>query len=198
MSISIYQTEEEAAFPVPDYPLLNIPRGFTPDADLRLLIHLSQRSPSLPIVEIGCNTGVTLAHLALYNAPRQCYGYDIGMASGPQSVESCIGAVGTYAKHLENVTVVHGPVSSCNLPKEIGFVFIDGDHTYDGCRRDFNTVRERVCSGGVIAFHDYTSRSRRGDAAAWVGVGRVVDEAEALLGRPFRHVHGTSVAYFVA
>jgi len=41
-----------------------------------------------------------------------------------------------------------------DVPGEIGFVFIDGDHSFEGCRRDFETVREWVAPNGIIAFHD--------------------------------------------
>lgn len=33
-------------------------------------------------------------------------------------------------------------------------LFIDGDHTYDGAKRDFETYARLVCKGGIVAFHD--------------------------------------------
>lgn len=38
--------------------------------------------------------------------------------------------------------------------EKIDFLFIDGDHTYDGVRRDYLMYREFVKKGGYIAFHD--------------------------------------------
>ena len=38
--------------------------------------------------------------------------------------------------------------------KEIDFLFIDGDHTYEGVKTDFNLYKELVKEGGLIAFHD--------------------------------------------
>jgi predicted O-methyltransferase YrrM len=37
---------------------------------------------------------------------------------------------------------------------ELDFLFIDGDHTYEGVREDFNMYSPLVRSGGMIAFHD--------------------------------------------
>lgn len=37
---------------------------------------------------------------------------------------------------------------------EIDLLFIDGDHTYDGVRQDFEMYGPLVREGGVIAFHD--------------------------------------------
>lgn len=40
--------------------------------------------------------------------------------------------------------------------KQIDFMFIDGDHTYEGVKKDFEMYSTLVKSGGVIAFHDVT------------------------------------------
>jgi predicted O-methyltransferase YrrM len=37
---------------------------------------------------------------------------------------------------------------------ELDFLFIDGDHTYEGVREDFNMYSPLVRTGGLIAFHD--------------------------------------------
>jgi predicted O-methyltransferase YrrM len=36
----------------------------------------------------------------------------------------------------------------------VDFLFIDGDHTYEGVRQDYLVYRELVRAGGLIAFHD--------------------------------------------
>jgi predicted O-methyltransferase YrrM len=38
--------------------------------------------------------------------------------------------------------------------KKIDFLFIDGDHTYEGVKKDFEWYSPLVKEGGVIAFHD--------------------------------------------
>lgn len=40
--------------------------------------------------------------------------------------------------------------------KQIDFMFIDGDHTYEGVKKDFEMYSTLAKSGGVIAFHDVT------------------------------------------
>lgn len=37
---------------------------------------------------------------------------------------------------------------------KIDFLFIDGDHSYDGVKKDFEMYHPLVRSGGLIAFHD--------------------------------------------
>jgi predicted O-methyltransferase YrrM len=41
-----------------------------------------------------------------------------------------------------------------NTSSPVDFLFIDGDHTYDGVRKDFELFSPLVRKGGVIAFHD--------------------------------------------
>jgi predicted O-methyltransferase YrrM len=48
--------------------------------------------------------------------------------------------------------------------KQLDFLFVDGDHTYDGVRHDFEAYSTLVRSGGLVAFHDITPPS--GDGAA--------------------------------
>ncbi|MFC1596902.1 class I SAM-dependent methyltransferase [Planctomycetota bacterium] len=46
----------------------------------------------------------------------------------------------------------------------IDFCFIDGDHTYDGARADFEMYGGLVEEGGLIAFHDIVENSQQ---ASW-------------------------------
>jgi len=39
---------------------------------------------------------------------------------------------------------------------KLDFLFIDGDHTYQGVRKDFEMYSPLVRSGGLVAFHDIT------------------------------------------
>lgn len=36
----------------------------------------------------------------------------------------------------------------------LDFIFIDGDHNYEGVKNDFNTYRTLLSKNGIIAFHD--------------------------------------------
>jgi predicted O-methyltransferase YrrM len=38
--------------------------------------------------------------------------------------------------------------------RELDFVFIDGDHTYDGVKKDFFLYHKFLKKGGLLAFHD--------------------------------------------
>jgi predicted O-methyltransferase YrrM len=38
---------------------------------------------------------------------------------------------------------------------KIDFLFIDGDHSVEGCKTDFELYSNKIVKGGFIAFHDY-------------------------------------------
>lgn len=64
---------------------------------------------------------------------------------------------------LDNIWVIQGDSHSYavsnQIKKRLGddyldFLFIDGDHTYDGVCKDFDMYSPFVRDGGIIAFHD--------------------------------------------
>jgi predicted O-methyltransferase YrrM len=42
------------------------------------------------------------------------------------------------------------------FPESIDFLFIDGDHSYEGCLNDIRSWIGKVRPGGTVAFHDYS------------------------------------------
>ena len=38
--------------------------------------------------------------------------------------------------------------------RRVDFLFIDGDHTYEGVKRDFEMYSQLVATGGIVALHD--------------------------------------------
>jgi len=47
--------------------------------------------------------------------------------------------------------------------KQIDFLFIDGDHTYEGVKKDFNMYGPFVRTDGLIAFHDIVPHQKNSD-----------------------------------
>ena len=53
--------------------------------------------------------------------------------------------------------------------KQIDFLFIDGDHTYEGVKQDYKMYSSLVKNGGYIAFHDINDTQRHRDRNVYVG-----------------------------
>jgi cephalosporin hydroxylase len=53
--------------------------------------------------------------------------------------------------------------------KQIDFLFIDGDHTYEGVKQDYEMYSSLVKKDGYIAFHDINDTQRHRDRNVYVG-----------------------------
>lgn len=62
--------------------------------------------------------------------------------------------------------------------RQIDFLFIDGDHTYEGVKKDFEMYSPLVRKGGIIAFHDIVP----GPAEKVGGVPRFWKELKSIMG----------------
>lgn len=41
-----------------------------------------------------------------------------------------------------------------DVPEKVEFIFIDGDHSYEGIRKDWQFYADKVSPGGIMALHD--------------------------------------------
>ena len=81
---------------------------------------------------------------------------------------------------------LHGDSKSVPWPSDalVDMVFIDGDHSYEGCRGDIFVWKPRIKPGGVLAIHDFAKfevfRGKPIEGAPhpqqWDGVDRAVAE----------------------
>jgi len=51
--------------------------------------------------------------------------------------------------------------------EQIDFLFIDGDHTYNGVKKDYEMYSPLVRNGGIIAFHDIGENEEGGVHVLW-------------------------------
>lgn len=69
-----------------------------------------------------------------------------------------------------------------NVTHMVDLVFIDGDHSYEGCAGDIEAWLPNIKSGGILAIHDYKKATLTYDEETcphprpWPGVDRAVDE----------------------
>lgn len=56
-----------------------------------------------------------------------------------------------------------------NAKCKIDFLFIDGDHSYEGVKQDFEIYAPFVRPGGIIAFHDINDTERHRERNVYVG-----------------------------
>jgi len=119
---------------------------------------LSRKQTLLRFIEIGSYSGASLVLI--------CKGLmRFGGAYQGISVEP--GGTAQFHEvisHMEN-SVIHMPMLSHEAAQRLGamfsaenlpnFIFIDGDHSYDGVKQDIIDYYPLLAPGGIMLFHDY-------------------------------------------
>lgn len=117
------------------------------------------------VVEIGTATGGTFYALC-QAAPADAHIFSIDLPGGPfgggyDPKDAHI--FKTYAKIGQTIYLIpkdsHDGATKKDLfdrlkGRKIDVLFIDGDHTYQGVKKDFELYEPLVEKGGVIIFHD--------------------------------------------
>lgn len=155
----IFNAYEVANFAVGGFKALQKPAEF-----MALLECVEAHSPKV-IVEIGVGNGGSswafsklkgLEKLIAIDLPEGSWGgqpSDVQkeafqyIANCSKAEVSLISGNSQNSECLENLKKVLGG-------REIDFLFIDGDHSYEGVKTDFMTYSPLVREGGLIGFHD--------------------------------------------
>lgn len=123
----------------------NAPNGVFTLGDIRILDkYISQLQPGETYLEIGVDKGRSL-WCAKQLAPEvNCVGVEIHTepVDWVGDVEFIKGDSQEVAKSWD---------------REIALLFIDGDHYYEGVKKDIESWYPHVKPGGIILFHDFRS-----------------------------------------
>ncbi len=137
---------------------------------LDLLVRYKEQKPKV-VVEIGTARGGTLfcfSKLGLDEATLisiDLPGGDFG--GGYSEVKSPF--FRSFTKKKQSLFLLRGDSHSSSMinqikdilkERKIDFLFIDGDHSYEGVKKDFQLYSGLVKNGGIIAFHDICVHSK--------------------------------------
>ena len=126
-----------------------------------LLYRLARHAaPGAAIAEIGrFKGGTTLMLASALPDGAELWSYDLHVAlradmSGPRLDAELRTALDRYGLSDRVHLVVGDSRTAEPPPRPCALVFVDGDHTYEGARADYERWRELVAPGGDILFHD--------------------------------------------
>jgi predicted O-methyltransferase YrrM len=119
---------------------------------MKLVAPLRPRS----LLEIGTATGGTLYLLA------RAAGRDARFATIDLEQRYDPDVLKSFARDQQRIELILGSSAEDStmarvrtfLPDRLDLLFIDGDHSYEGIRRDFERYAPLVRPGGVVIFHD--------------------------------------------
>lgn len=126
--------------------------------ELTGLAHLVRELNPMAGMEIGLGSGGTLALWAqLSPAKATIIGVDLTL---PEGIEEYIRI---KMKAGQNLQLLQGNSHSSETKEQaldvlgnnrLDFLFIDGDHSYEGVKQDFEDYSPLVRPGGIVALHD--------------------------------------------
>lgn len=135
------------------------------------------------VLEIGTHLGVTAREIALAFPSRQLFCVDCCAPEyGLKQEEICRGA-----KDLPNVTLTLMDSKSYEIPKGVGIIFIDGDHSWEGVKADTeNAFKHFRTHTGIIIWHDYCQEFEVMPYLEWIREKQRLD---------IKHVQDTTLAF---
>jgi len=133
--------------------------------ELTQLVDLLKQKPKLNnVLEIGSASGGTFwlwCQLASSTAQLTSIDLPLGRFNNGRTYNEKL-LLG-YKKPNQTVSLIrknsHSPKTESKLcevlnEKELDLLFIDGDHTYEGVKDDYNRYSKYVKNGGLIVLHD--------------------------------------------
>lgn len=125
------------------------------------IVNLFPKDQNLTYVEIGCYAGGSSC-LILQRPNTEVFGIDLGNPI-PQNV--VMNNVDKFNIHNNKFVYIEGnsqQIDTLNKLKllidEIDVLFIDGDHSAQGLKKDFSMYSPMVKQGGYIIFDDYLDK----------------------------------------
>ena len=111
------------------------------------LDHLIKTNNFTTMAEVGVRDGRTTFHLLDRNPSLTIYGIDLNISLFyNQEVKE---------KYGDRLVPLQGNSSllAAEIPN-VDLVFIDADHSYNGCSKDILAYKDKVKAGGVLSGHD--------------------------------------------
>lgn len=152
------------------------------------------------IVEIGrFKGGSTFVIAAGMHPSARLHSYDLhvklsSLYRGEELDEGLRSALARYGLDAR-VELVVADSRTVETPGSAAMIFIDGDHSYDGVRADYEHWRPALAPGGHLLFHDASPPGGIGGYEE--DVRRLVAEVEARDGELVRQPGAGTIAHFV-
>jgi predicted O-methyltransferase YrrM len=164
-----------------------------------LLYRLARHATDGPFAEIGrFKGGSTFVFASALPDGVELWSYDVHLALRPDMPGTALDA--ELRDALERYGLahkVHLQVADSRIveppSEQLELLFVDGDHTYEGAKADYERWSAFVRPGGHLLFHDAVDSGRYGNH--YPGVARAVAEVDA--GTWKRQPGAGSIAHFV-
>lgn len=147
-------------------------RPFQIRSEIRTLLKILEMWKPQTLLEIGTANGGTLfllSKIAAKDALVMSIDLPSGQFGGEFYPEWKMDLYKSFANHDQKIATIRGDSHDANTlemvkklleKRNLDFLFIDGDHTYQGVKKDFELYSSLLKEDGVIGFHDINQGSK--------------------------------------
>lgn len=158
--------------------------GYTSPDELTWLAQRARETPThRKVVEVGVWLGRSLAALTLARPTGTVIGVD--HFEGNPELERLIDSSGALKARCEDnlrrvgaspeLWDIPSHVACLSIDRDVGLLFLDANHTYEGVRSDLLWWIPKLAPGGTLVVHDYHLPQDNPDGG-FPGVAQAVDE----------------------
>jgi predicted O-methyltransferase YrrM len=168
------------------YGAINERTGKQNQAELFYVVATAKFIRAKNIFEFGTFTGRTTYYLACSTENTEVSTLDLPPGHEGRYIQN----VGYYfagteqEKNIKQIFVNSREFDPLPYKSSMDFIFVDGDHSYDGVKNDTEKALTMIAPGGVIMWHDYGPSRDLGLAKYFT---------EFTKTRPVFHIHKTSL-----
>jgi predicted O-methyltransferase YrrM len=148
--------------------------GYLTQGEVKVLCEVSHNLPHDPVVvNIGAGAGTSSLVMAESRPDARIFTVDIspgGWMGGMENEKNAFRDAGIENRLPTQILSDSQEAGQSWTGEKIDMLIIDADHSYSGCKGDYEAWQKHLRSGGVILFHDY-------DRKEWPDVRVAVDEA---------------------
>ncbi|HAF25553.1 MAG TPA: hypothetical protein DCK93_22035 [Blastocatellia bacterium] len=149
--------------------------SYTSKRELEALLNLALACPQgANALEIGSHLGKSACYLASGLSARNGHLYCVDTWQNETMHDGEADTLSEFKQNTQAVSHIltlrrtkSSALCASDISLPLHLVFIDGDHTYDVVRGDFEKIAPWVADDGIVAFHDCLS---------YKGVSRVIGE----------------------
>jgi predicted O-methyltransferase YrrM len=166
------------------------------DDEFFTLLGLYKHRAPKTILEIGTHHGGSLYHW-IKNAPDRAVVLSIDDQHINKSFYSLWAGTKIYSGWFKGDSTSYSAIDfAFRSYSPYDWIFIDGDHSYEGVKADWENYSKMISRDGVVVFHDITPHPHREVDKLWEEIKKEYDTLEIIGSTPYPDSCGIGVVFF--
>ena len=136
--------------------------GHDNHAEMPYVVAAARHRGATRIFEFGTFLGRTTYHLAALNPDAHVWTLDLPRSENPWRFADYVGSYFRSTPVADRITMIRQNAYEFDpapFARSMDFIWVDGDHSYEGVKNDTEKAFRMVAPGGAIMWHDFGHES---------------------------------------